>query len=199
MNYPDNPEWVYNIVSGTARSIYEPAYTMLNPSSGTRALAMVLLDSHRQLAFEDRGECLHLNPTNVAQAKVMGDPLESIDMWSIARSPNKWEQYGIEPAGEIPYNEKWTPVDLLMGGLRHSLLHNVSYIMFFPINLLLLSHLLFLLILLVVPYKAIWIIISWNWYCYYWLETCYIRPIKSRSCYGKSSRYVIIVLILRRL
>ena len=91
-------------------------------------MGLVLTDTHRLPGFSNRGETLQLNPSCIATAKSIGDPLESAAMWYIATIPDNFDQYGIEPAGKIPLNNKWTPVDVLIGGLRLTLLHNVSFI-----------------------------------------------------------------------
>ena len=122
-----NPDFVANKVSGATYQKDDVAYQMLLPSNPHATYGLVLYDGHRLPQYAYRGETLHINPESLTIARTWGDKLAKDEVYQMVTDPAQYARYGAEPAGESPHNENITPVDLLITGLGHTLLHEVRF------------------------------------------------------------------------
>ena len=100
---------------------------MLDPESDSETRGLILPDADRHPSYARRGETMHLNPNLIAQSLSEGDVFDNPRLFEIVTTPALYAEFGAEPAGESPHNTKPTPVDLLIPGLQHTMLHEVSF------------------------------------------------------------------------
>jgi hypothetical protein len=101
---------------------------MLDPNQQSRTMGLVLSDTNRPPGYESRGQTLQINPHILSKSKERDHDRLGIDaMYQFVTTPAVYKRYGIEPAGESPPNDQETPVDVLLHGLQHILLHEVRF------------------------------------------------------------------------
>ena len=123
-----NTDYVSNYVSGAVYAKHDDSYQMLIPNNQCTTTGLVLPDTNRLPNMVNRGETLHINPYLLKAARQWGDKLGNPTIYQLVTEPARYARYKVEPAGESPYNEKMTPVDLLIEGLSLTLLHEVNEI-----------------------------------------------------------------------